>query len=162
VSVEQAATAAQMTQRGPALPAESDMDKLMAALKEQSEQIAALQGQVGVMQKQADERALATGGPPVVRYAQAAAAKLAATAVAHPDLGPDHFAVPLAAAEQLLTAATALSKDGSDPAGVETAAGKLRRWLDVTHHRTSGKYIDMSALRDDIETAVDEAAKLAA
>lgn len=162
-AADQAAAAAAMTERGPALPAESEMDALMQALRLQSEQIAKLQAQVGVMQKQADDAAVASGGPPVVRYAQAVADKMAATAVAHPDLGPDHFAFPVAAAGKLLEEAKSLHLEGGDPAGVENAAARLRRWLDVTHPREGRKHVEaFAALRDDLETAVDEALKLAA
>ena len=162
-AADQAAAAAAMTERGPALPAESEMDQLMDALRRQSDQIAALQKQVGVMQKQADDAAVAAGGPPVIRYAQAAADKLAATAVAHPDLGPDYFAVPLAQADELIAAATAMHKNGGDSGGLEQAAGRLRRWLEVTHPRQGRKHVEQfAALRDDLETAVDEALKLAA
>jgi hypothetical protein len=160
-AADQAATLGQMTERGPELPAEADMERLMAALRLQSEQIEVLQQQVGVMQKQTEEREAVLGGPPVIRYAQGAADKIAATAVAHPDLGKDHFAAPAAAAADLLGAATALSRSGGSAAAVESAAARLDRWLSKTHWRTGRKYIDFSAIADDVEQAVEEAAKLA-
>lgn len=162
-AADQAAAAAAMTERGPLLPAEEEADSLMAMLRQQAEQIQALTDRVGVMQRQADERAEAEGGAPLVRYAQAAADKMAATAAAHPDLGPSHFARPIALAGELVTAAGDLHKNGGDSAGVEKAAGALRRWLDVTHPREGQKHVEtFAAIRDDIETAVDEALKLAA
>lgn len=162
-AADQAATAAAMTDRGPLLPAEQEADGLMAMLKKQAEQIEALTQRVGVMQKQADERAEAEGGAPVIRYAAAAADKMRATAAAHPDLGPSHFARPLALADELVTAAGDLHRDGGDTSAVEKAAGALRRWLDVTHPREGRKHVEtFAALRDDIDTAVDEAYKLAA
>jgi hypothetical protein len=161
-AADQAATAAQMTERGPALPAEEQMDKLMAALAAQADQIAALTAQVGVMQKQNDEQQEAVGGPPVIRYAKAVLEKVNATAVAHPDLGPDHFAEPKDAAQALVDAATALNKTGGATTDVESAATRLDRWFTRTHWRTGKKFIDFSAVVDDVATAVDEALKLAA
>lgn len=161
-AAQQAATVAQMNERGPALPAESEMDKVMALLKAQADQISALTSQVGVMQKQADEATAASGGPPVIRYAQAVADKVDALKAAHPDLGKDHFDVPAQAAGDLVTAATTLSKEGGSSQPVEAAAGTLERWLTKTHWRTGRKFIDFSAVLDDVGTAVDEALKLAA
>ena len=161
-AADAAAATAQMTQRGPALPAETEMDRVMALLKAQSDQIASLVQQVGVMQKQADEATAAAGGPPVIRYAQGAADKLAALQAAHPDLGKDHFAVPLAAADELVNAAVGLSKNGGASTDVETAVGRLERWLTKTHWRTGRKFIDFSAVLDDVATAAEEAIKLAA
>lgn len=163
-AADQAATAAAMiaAERGPVLPAETQMDALMAALRAQSAQIDALTKQVGVMQQQAEERSAAEGGPLVIRYAKAANDKLAATTAAHPDLGPGHFAAALGHAEALLSAATDLSKTGSGLPAVQAAAGNLEKWLTKTHWRTGQKHIDFSALLDDIETAVEEAVKLAA
>lgn len=163
-AADQAAAAAQMAaaERGPVLPAESAIDQMMALIKAQSEQLEALQSQVGVMQKQAEEAQAVVGGPPVIRYAQAVAEKIAALKAAHPDLGAGHFDVPAAAADELVTAATDLSKNGGASDAVESAAGKLDRWLTRTHWRTGRKFIDFSALADDAERAVDEALKLAA
>jgi hypothetical protein len=163
-AADQATAAAQMAQaeRGPELPAESAMDQMMALIKAQSDQLASLTAQVGVMQKQAEEAVAASGGPLVIRYAKGAADKLAATAVAHPDLGKDHFAAPLELAGQLVDAATDLSKNGGDSAPVEKAAAGLERWLTKTHWREGRKFIDFSAVADDVETAVVEALKLAA
>lgn len=162
-AADQAATVAAMTERGPVLPAETEMDKLMAALRAQSEQIEKLQQQVGVMQKAADERSAAEGGPVVIRYAKGAADKLAATAVAHPDLGKDHFAPALEHVGALVDATTALHKGEGSLEDVETAAGKLRRFITVTHPRTGQKHVEgFAAILDDLETALDEAGKLAA
>jgi hypothetical protein len=155
---------AQLTERGPALPAESEYDALMDMLRKQAEQIQALSGQVGNLKKAADEKAAETGGPPVLRYAQAVADRLAATAVAHPDLGADHFAHPLAAAEQLIAQARQLhTGEVSDPAGVHNAAARLERWITRTHPRTSAKHVEtLSTVADDLEQVRDEADKVAA
>jgi hypothetical protein len=154
----------QMAGRGPELPAEADMDKMMAALKAQSEQIAALQAQVGVMQKQAEETQAAAGGPLTVRYADAAVAKLQALKAQHPDVPAGHFDAAITAAQGLAQAARGVVKTGAaDVAkGVETAAADLTKFVTKTHWRASGKFIDFSALADDVETAVEEALKLVA
>ena len=160
-----AATAAAVMQAapsGPELPAESAMDQMMELIKAQSEQLESLRSQVGVMQKQAEERSAAEGGPLVVRYAQGAADKLAALAVQHPDIEKGHFDVPLDLAAKLTDAAKLLSKDGDSAADVESAASGLDRWLTRTHWRKSGKFIDFSAVADDVDTALEEAQKLAA
>lgn len=154
---------AQLTERGPALPAESEYDQLMAVLKRQAEQIQALSGQVGNLKKAADEKAAETGGPPVIRYAQAVADRLAATAVAHPDLGADHFGHPLALADELVSAAKSAHSDGADLGAVASAADRLERWITRTHPRTSAKHVEtLSTVADDLEQVRDEADKLAA
>lgn len=153
---------AQVVERGPTLPAEDAIEQLMAAFKAQSEQLEALRSQVGVMQKQADEATAASGGPPVIRYAQAALAHLEAMAVAHPDLGKGYFAPVIEQAQTLVEAATDLSKNGGSPAHVEQVAGSLERFLTKTHWRKGGKYIDFSMLADTVETVLEEAEKLAA
>ena len=155
--------AQQMTDRGPALPAEAEYDGLMAMLKKQAEQIEALTGRVGTLQKAAEDRNVADGGPPVIRYAQAVADRLAATAAAHPDLGKAHFAEPLAAAEELVSGATDLHRNGGGSGPVWTAADRLERWLTRTHPRTSGKHVEtFAAVADDLESVRDEALKAAA
>lgn len=163
VQPEAAATAAQMTERGPALPAEAEYDSLMAMLKKQAEQIEALTGRVGTLQKAAEDRAVADGGPPVIRYAQAVADRLTATVAAHPDLGKAHFAEPLAAADELIAGATDLHRSGGGVGGVWNAADRLERWLTRTHPRTSGKHVEtLAAVADDLESVRDEALKAAA
>lgn len=153
-----------MIGRGPELPAETAMDKLMAALKAQSEQIATLQAQVGVMQKQAEESQAAAGGPLTVRYADAAVAKLQALKAQHPDVPQGHFDSAITAAQGLAQAARAVVKTGaSDVAkNVESAAADIGKFIGKTHWRASGKFIDFSAIADDIEVAVEEALKLVA
>lgn len=158
------AAAAQMAsaERGPELPAESEMDQVMAIIKAQSAQMAALMQRVDVLQRQATERDAELGGPPVVRYAQGAADKIEALVAAHPDLGKDHFAAPRAAAKTLVSAATTLATDGGPSAPVESAVATLERWFGRTHWRTGRKFIDFSAIGDDLATAAEEAIKLAA
>ena len=159
---EAAGVAAQMSERGPLLPAEEQMDALMAALRAQSEQIAALQAQVGTMQKQQAEALAASGGPLVTRYAEGARDKIAAHITAHPDAPAGHFEPLTAAAGQLVDAAAAIAKDGGDAAPVEKAAAAVGRFISRTHVKAWGKHIDWSAVLDDVETAVEEAIKLAA
>jgi hypothetical protein len=157
-----AATMGGMVERGPTLPAEDQIEQMMALFKAQSEQLEALRAQVGVMQKQADEATAASGGPPVIRYAKAAGDYLRALVVAHPDVGADHFKPALDAAEELNDAATELSKNGGSADTVTAAAAKLDKFINRTHWRKSGKPIDFSLLQDHIDTALEEAEKLAA
>lgn len=157
-----AAAAMAAAERGPELPAESEMDKLMAAFKAQSDQLASLMQRVDVLQKMATERDAELGGPPVVRYAQGAADKIEALVAAHPDLGKDHFAAPRAAAKTLVDVATELATNGGPSAPVESKVAELERWIGRTHWRTGRKFIDFSAIADDLATAVEEAIKLAA
>ena len=161
---EQAETVAQqMTERGPALPAEAEYDGLMAMLKAQADQIEALTGRVGTLAKAAEDRNVAEGGPPVIRYAQAVADRLAATAAAHPDLGKAHFAEPLALADELVSGAQDLHRNGGGNGPVWNAADRLERWLTRTHPRTSGKHVEtLAAVADDLESVRDEALKAAA
>lgn len=163
-SADIAASLGAMTGRGPELPAESAMDQLMAALKAQSEQIAALQAQVGVMQKQADESQAAAGGPLAVRYADGAVAKLEALRAQHPDVPQGHFEAAITAAKTLAEAARAVVKTGAPDVakGVETAAADIGKFITRTHWRASGKFVDFGAIADDVETAVEEALKLVA
>jgi hypothetical protein len=163
-AADTAASMAQMTGRGPELPAESAMDQLMAALRAQSAQIEALQAQVGVMQKQSEEAQAAAGGPLTVRYADGAVAKLQALKAQHPDVPQGHFDAVIKAAEGLAQGARTLVKTGAsevirDVEGPATAIGKF---ITRTHWKLSGKHIDFSAIADDVETAVEEALKLVA
>lgn len=162
-AADAAASMGQMVGRGPELPAETAMDKLMAALKAQSDQIAQLQAQVGVMQKQAEENQAAAGGPMTVRYADGAVAKLQAMKAQHPDVPQGHFDAAIAAAESLATAARAVVKTGASDVAkdVETAAAGITKFIGKSR-RASGKHIDFSAIADDVELAVEEALKLVA
>lgn len=155
-------SASQMTQRGPLLPAEEAIDRMMALLKAQSDQIEALQAQVGVMAKQSAEALAAHGGPMVTRYAKGAQDKITAHVAANPDVPQGHF-VPLQEfAGQLWDAAEAMAKGNGALADVEKAAGAVTRFINRTHVKLSGKHIDWSTVIDDVETVVDEAIKLAA
>lgn len=159
---EQASVAAMMGDRGPLLPAETAMDDLMAALKAQSEQIKALQAQVGTMQQQQAEALAASGGPMITRYAQGARDKIAAHVIANPDVPKDHFKPLTGFAEKLVDEAEALAGGSGTVKAVETAASAVTRFINRTHARLSGKHIDWSAALDDVETVIDEALKLAA
>jgi hypothetical protein len=163
-AADTAASMAQMTGRGPELPAESAMDQLMAALRAQSAQIEALQAQVGVMQKQSEEAQAAAGGPLTVRYADGAVAKLQALKAQHPDVPQGHFDAVIKAAEGLAEGARALVKTGASDVlkDVEGPAAAIEKFIGKTHWRLSGKHIDFSAIADDVETAVEEALKLVA
>lgn len=149
-----AATAAQMTDRGPLLPAEEQMDALMAQLKAQSDMIAALSSKVGVVQRQMEEAQAASGGPLAVRYAQAAVDKL----TAHAAQWPAHdFSQAQGAAGTLLEAAqSAVKGEPAAPGALHSAATVITRLARKLPH------VDWSAVIDDVELAVEEGAKLLA
>ena len=157
---EQAATNAQMTDRGPLLPAEEEIEKLMAAFRQQADQISKLQGQLGTMQQQQDAALASQGGPLATRYATAVADKVQATIAAHPDAPADHFAPLVEAASALKEHAGTIVKGTNVMSDLEAAAGKVTKFIDKTHVKAWGKSIDWSALADDVEAAVVEAAKL--
>lgn len=150
-------SAAQMTERGPLLPAETEIDALMAQIKAQSEAIAQLTSQVGVVQKQMTDAQAATGGPLAVRYAQGAADKLSALATQWP--GHDLSAAADAASKLVATASGAAKGavkpgDTAAHATLTSAASAISRILRKLPH------VDTSAILDDVELAAEEGAKL--
>jgi len=150
--------------RGPMLPAEEQMDSLMAQFRQQSEQLAAAMKRMDAMSRQIGEYQAATGGPLTVRYAQGAADKIDAMAAAHPNnpLGLAHFDQARDAAARLLEAATSVSK-GSGPLHlVKDAAADVERFAARVHKALGGMHVDWSAILDDVDLAVSEALKLAA
>lgn len=154
ITTTAADSAAQMTERGPLLPAETDIENLMALLRQQSDALASLQKQVGVMAKQTEEAQMAAGGPLTVRYAQAVADKLAAHAAAWPD---HDFSGAIAAAGSLVDAAQAVVRGDTSVGGrMQAAESTVRRLLARLPH------VDVSAVLDDVALAVEEGLKLAA
>lgn len=151
-------------QRGPLLPAEEQIDALMAQLKAQSEQIASMGAALSSVQRQMEEAQAATGGPLTVRYAQGAADKLEALGQQYPNhpLGLKHFDPAKAAASALVDAAKLVVKGSGSVADVEKAAAGIEKFISRTHKRLGGVHVDWSAILDDVELAVEEAAKLAA
>ena len=163
VAAEQAASASQMTERGPLLPAEERIDELMAQLRAQSEALASVQGQLGVLQRQQEEAQAAAGGPLTVRYAQGAADKLAALVAARPDHADGHFAPAIDAAQALADGAAAVAKGNPKVVDdVKGAADAVLKFISRTHAKSGGQPLDWSAIVDDVELAVEEALKLAA
>jgi hypothetical protein len=159
IAAAQAETAGQMTERGPLLPAESQVDELMAALKAQSDKLEAMQAQLGTVQKQMEESQAAQGGPLVVRYAQGAADKLEATAAqwpAHAAKG-DLLDQAREAAGTLVTAAKQIVKGDPTAAGAITKATPV-----ITRLARKLPHVDWSAVLDDVEAVADEAGKFAA
>lgn len=153
--VNDAATVADQitsTERGPLLPAEAGIDDLMAQIKAQSEALAAMQSQIGVLQKQQEEANAASGGPLTVRYAQGAADKIAAATAQWP---AHDLSVAAAAAGDVLDAANAAVKgDGSVGPKLQVAQSAITRVFSKLPH------IDSSAILDDLGAAVEEALKL--
>lgn len=153
----------QMTDRGPLLPAEQAISELFERLKAQSEQIAALQGQVVKAQQFAQAARQLAGPPAIVTYANGIAAKLASHRDANPDLPRGHFDDAIAQAQELAKhAATAGDGDTSVLGRLEGLASKVGRFVTRTHLRQTNKHLDMSAIVDELESVLDEADKLTA
>lgn len=157
-AADQAATAAAITERGPGLPAEADIDKFMEDMKAQ---FAGMSAELNALKAQQAAALVADGGPLAVRYAQGAADKIGALVTAHPDAPRDHFAPAVKAAAELADAATAAAKGNGSAGALQAAEQALSRFFDRTHWRNWGKHIDFSAIVDDVGTAVDEGLKLA-
>lgn len=159
-AADQAASAAAMTERGPVLPAESELDDFMAQMREKFDSMSA---ELEALKSQQQAAFVAGGGPMAVRYAQGAADKVAALVSAHPDAPRDHFAPVVQAAGNLAAEAEKLVKGtGGSAAVLQQAGAAVEKFATKTHWRTWGKYIDWSAILDDAETAVEEGLKLAA
>lgn len=164
IAQAQAATAAQLTERGPLLPAESQIDELMAQLRAQSEMIEKMGTALNSVQRQMEEAQAASGGPLTIRYAQGAADKIDAMAAQHPNnpLGVHHFDEARAAVSDLVDATKGVVKGGTSVDAVHGAVARVERFIHRTHSRTGGSHIDWSAILDDLTLAAEEAAKLAA
>src|SRR5215469_3884518 len=104
-----AESAAAMTDRGPVLPAEADIDAFMAEMRAKYNDMAA---QLEQMKAQQSAALAAAGGPLVTRYAQGAADKAAALVAQHPDAPLGHFGPLQAATADLAKAAEALASKG--------------------------------------------------
>jgi hypothetical protein len=151
----------QMTDRGPLLPAEQAISELFEQLKAQSEQIAALQGQVVKAQQFAQAARQLAGPPAVVTYANGIAAKLASHRDANPDLPRGHFDDAIGHAEELAQHAATLGDGDLSVAGrLEGLASKVGRFVTRTHLRRTNKHLDMSAIVDELESVLEEVDKL--
>jgi hypothetical protein len=162
------------------------MNELMATIKAQSEQLAAAMSRVGDLERhvQATTAQISAqqGLPYVVRYAQGARDKLLAHAIANADLGgvqlvpsldqatgetvlrhqaTGHFQGVLADADKLAAAAAAAAAGDGPPQAVVDAADRIIRFIERTHRRLTPKHVDFSAALDDLDTAAEEARKLA-
>jgi len=157
----QAAAAAEMAgaERGPVLPAESEMDAFMARMQAQFDEMAKT---IDTLKAQQADALRAQGEPYAVRYANGAADKLAAVIAAHPDAPQGHFAGVLADAGRLAEQAAAIVKGTGALPELETAADAVVRFITRGHARGWNKHVDWSAILDDVETAVEEARKIAA
>lgn len=153
ITADSAAVADQMTERGPLLPAEVGIDALMAQLKQQSDMLAAMQSQIGVLQKQQEDANLQSGGPLPVRYAQGAADKIGA-AVAQWPAHAEELRAAADAAGALLEHAGASTKGTAPGAPMQQAQSVIGRVFSKLPH------VDASAILDDVAAAVEEAFKL--
>jgi hypothetical protein len=146
-------------ERGPALPAEADIEAFMAQVKAQ---MADMQAQLNIYRTQAAEAQAAAGVPLVVRYAQGAADKVTALVSAHPDAPQGHFAPLVAAAKSLAGEAEKLFDGSGELKLVQSAAADAEKFISRTHWKTWGKHIDWSAILGDLEETVEAGAKIAA
>lgn len=153
-----AGTAAAMTERGPTLPAEEELNSFMARMQADYARMAA---ELETLKTQQAQALAGAGGPLTVRYAQGAADKVAALVAAHPDAPQGHFAALTAAAEKLHAEAQAVAKGGGALGVLQDAAAAVERFALKTHPRAWRRHIDWSAILDDAETAAAEAVKLA-
>lgn len=148
------------------LPAEADMDRLMAEFKAMSERVTAMEAELGQTRSDYQAAAAALGPPPVAVYAKAIHDKLVSLRNAHPDAPPGHFDAAIeAAAAPAAAARKVIGGEGhaSDVtnAGLAGSLDQVDRFITRTHPRKWGKPIDFSALGSDLEDARD-AAKAAA
>jgi len=165
---DQAAVASQIagSERGPLLPAETEIEKQMAELRAQSDQMAKLLATQGAalssMQRQVEEAQAASGGPLAVRYATGVVDKLRALADQWPNhpLGRQHFDPAHEAAAALASATQAVVKGTGPASAVHDAVAAVERFISRIHPRQGGQPLDWSAIRDDLELAAEEAAKL--
>jgi hypothetical protein len=159
-------------ERGPLLPAEQQMDQMMAQVKAMSDQLAAQAGQIEVMQRAEAQRVAESGGPLVLRYAQSVKDHLLAHAIAHPDLGAvtkdgdgyrvaGHFAGVIADADRLVATVKDLVDGKSSTGPVHDAADAVDRFIERGHRRLTGKHVDFGAAGQALEYVRDEASKAA-
>jgi hypothetical protein len=158
-AADQAATAAAMTERGPTLPMEEQIEQYMETMKAQ---LADMATQISVLKKQQADTVAGQGTPMVVRYAQGAADKIAALAVAHPDAPQHHFGPLKAAAGKLAEEAQKLNDGSGSLAALKDVTGAVEKFAARTHWKTWGKHIDFSMILSDVEDAIEAGEKLAA
>jgi hypothetical protein len=147
------------SERGPALPAEAEVEAFMAQMQAQMNDMKA---QMAILRQQAAEAQAAQGTPMVMRYAQGAADKVTALVAAHPDAPQGHFA-PLVIASKTLAGEAEKLFDGSGSlTAVNSAVASVEKFATRTHWKTWGKHIDWSAILDDLEETAEAGAKIAA
>lgn len=157
---------AQMSvERPEPLPAEADMDRLMAEFKTMTERLQSLEADAASTKRQYAAKIAALGPPEVAVYGEAIFDKLVSFKNAHPDL-PGHFdaviekARPLAEASKALIAGTGNVSDVTRD--LQAVIDAVDRFITKTHPRLANKPVDFSALASDLEYAVAAAEKLAA
>jgi hypothetical protein len=143
------------------LPYEQQMNALMDQVRAQQEQIQTLI----LRDHQREQAQIAALGEPVLqRYANAVRDYLKAHAAANPGLGPEHYAQPIADAEDLSRAsADAISRGANDMGRVLSAASRLDRFFTKGHKRTAPAHlsaIDHGAAEQALEYVVREASRL--
>lgn len=158
-AADQAATAAAMAgaERGPQLPAETEIDDFMAQMRAQ---FADMTAQINALKAQQLAALAAQGTPHVVRYAEGARDKIAALVAQHPDAPRGHFDAVAAAAGQLYDEAGKLAAGNGAISALEKAGAAVVKFAERGHGKAWPKHIDWSAIASDVEDAIEAAAKL--
>jgi hypothetical protein len=189
IRAQQAAQGSAGPVAGAPLPAEeaqnaameqmrAQFEALVGQLAAQGQTIQALQRQLANVQSGVVQGA---GDPFLVRYADAARDKLLTHAITNPDLGgvhlapvydqarsetvlrhraSGHFESVLADAEQLAATARDVIEGKASPQEVLDQAGRVITFIERVHPRKTGKYLDYSAVSDDLTAVLEEAGKL--
>jgi hypothetical protein len=169
-AAEQAATAVQMTERGPTLPAEDRIEAEMAKLRQAYEDLVAKVGEQGAAlaaaQKQLADAQAAKGGPPVLTYAKSIADMVDRHVVGVYGNDGGKFDPVVAHAGELVDAAQAAvdGKGGKDAVSkVHDLAARIEKFAARFNHKGQhGHGVDWSAILDEVAIVAEEALKLAA
>jgi hypothetical protein len=142
----------QQVARDVLLPMEQQMDSLMAAQKQQAAQLAALLAQNTALSAQLAGAQANLGPPAVVKYSQAVRDRLESARNA---TGPvEHFAAPLALADQLQAAAREAVTSG-DGAKIHAVITDLEKWITRTRHPVRAEHL--STVQSDLADLADAA-----
>lgn len=147
------------------LPAEDQMDAVMAEFKAMTERLRKLESDAAATRQQYAAAVAALGPPEVAVYGKAIADKLVSFRNANPDLGT-HFDAVIEKARPVATAAQAVL-DGTGHVedvtrDLQAVVEAVDRFITRTHPRTAAKPLDFSALASDLEYVMAAAEKLAA
>jgi hypothetical protein len=144
------------TDRPERLPAEDEQDALMAKMRDMQQQIDSMRGEVTSARTDYQAARAALGPPEVATYGQAIRDKLISLRDANPDVPPGHFDAVLRDTAELGQASAELARGEGETSHVSglvpDAVAAVERHI-TRSRRTSGKYLDYSALEADLELA---------